>query len=525
MIEIAGVNALSPRTAQLRTDSTGAFGIFTGSTTYSTIGTERISISQAGDVTVNETGASVDFRVEGDTDANLFVTDGSADRIGVGTATPTYKVQVAGTGLATDGILVSTSAFTSIPNPGTVSGVILTARGFNMTVDGATLGATYQPTFGIGMASSRAQALLSLNNTAAAAPALLIENGRLGMGLAAPRNTIDVVGSMTTDWSDTSRIGTQFADGTAFRMGMSFLTAGRALQLDAFSSDTSYVAIRTGTVGSPVEVARFNTSANMGLGTGATISARLHVISTTEQARIGFDASNYYSTTVSSTGGVTFNAVGSSAGFTFSDPILGQIVRASGSGGIEVENSSGTDVAIFGAGGGTGTSLTGTTNIASSSADYHQIAGGTGTITDTATGSSTNISINLVPKGTGRLQANAVNVPTISSTDTITNKRNQPRTASSTSASTLTPDLSSANIYFRTTQTVTLTIEAPIGTPVIGETIVIYVDSAGAQTINFNATYIPFGSAFPTTTTAGKTLMITAQYNGTDWKTLTATQV
>jgi len=79
-------------------------------------------------------------------------------------------------------------------------------------------------------------------------------------------------------------------------------------------------------------------------------------------------------------------------------------------------------VAIFGAGGGTGASIVGTTNIGSASADYHQVAGGTGTITDTATGSSTDINVNIVPKGTGRLQAGGVNVPTISSTDTLTNK-------------------------------------------------------------------------------------------------------
>ena len=112
-----------------------------------------------------------------------------------------------------------------------------------------------------------------------------------------------------------------------------------------------------------------------------------------------------------------------------------------------------------------------------------------------------------------------------SMTSTFTNKRVNPRTASSTTASTLTPDLSAANVYYRTTQTATLTIEAPIGTPVIGETIAIYVDSAGAQTLNMNAAYIPFGAAFPATTTAGKTLMITAQYNGTNWKTVWANAV
>lgn len=119
----------------------------------------------------------------------------------------------------------------------------------------------------------------------------------------------------------------------------------------------------------------------------------------------------------------------------------------------------------------------------------------------------------------GVIAVEGVVIPSISSTNTITNKRNQPRTASSTTSATLTPDLSTANVYFRTTQTEALTIGAPTGTPVIGETIAIYVDSAGAQTLTMNATYIPFGAAFPATTTAGKTLMIVAQYNGTNWKT------
>jgi len=58
-------------------------------------------------------------------------------------------------------------------------------------------------------------------------------------------------------------------------------------------------------------------------GTNALFSAAalLHLKSTTEQLRVGYDASNYFSTTVGSTGGVTFNAVGSGAGFTFSDPV------------------------------------------------------------------------------------------------------------------------------------------------------------------------------------------------------------
>lgn len=44
----------------------------------------------------NEAGADIDQRMEGDTDQNLFFLDASTDRIGIGTATPTAKLQVAG---------------------------------------------------------------------------------------------------------------------------------------------------------------------------------------------------------------------------------------------------------------------------------------------------------------------------------------------------------------------------------------------------------------------------------------------
>lgn len=50
-----------------------------------------------GAVVINEAGADKDFRVEGDTDANLIVADASADSVGVGTATPGSKLDVKGT--------------------------------------------------------------------------------------------------------------------------------------------------------------------------------------------------------------------------------------------------------------------------------------------------------------------------------------------------------------------------------------------------------------------------------------------
>lgn len=50
-----------------------------------------------GAVVINEAGADKDFRVEGDTDANLLFTDASADAVGVGTSTPGSKLDVKGT--------------------------------------------------------------------------------------------------------------------------------------------------------------------------------------------------------------------------------------------------------------------------------------------------------------------------------------------------------------------------------------------------------------------------------------------
>jgi hypothetical protein len=52
-----------------------------------------------GSAIFNESGAAVDFRVEGDTEANLLFVDGSADRVGIGTTNPSNKLDVRGGGI------------------------------------------------------------------------------------------------------------------------------------------------------------------------------------------------------------------------------------------------------------------------------------------------------------------------------------------------------------------------------------------------------------------------------------------
>jgi hypothetical protein len=57
-----------------------------------------------------------------------------------------------------------------------------------------------------------------------------------------------------------------------------------------------------------------------GIGVSVPI-ANLHTQATTEQLRVGYDASNYYSTTVGANGTVTFDAVGTQSAFVFNDPL------------------------------------------------------------------------------------------------------------------------------------------------------------------------------------------------------------
>lgn len=75
-------------TARMVIDRNGYVGI--GTTSPASI------LDVRGSAVFNEAGADFDFRVEGDTDANLLFVDASTDRIGIGTSAPGCKLQVIG---------------------------------------------------------------------------------------------------------------------------------------------------------------------------------------------------------------------------------------------------------------------------------------------------------------------------------------------------------------------------------------------------------------------------------------------
>ena len=88
-----------------------------------TAGTERAHIDGV-EVVFNDTGVNTDFRIEGDTDANLFKVDAGNNRIGIGTASPSRKLDVIGDAefLHDNGIVIEATS-TNTPGQLTIIGV------------------------------------------------------------------------------------------------------------------------------------------------------------------------------------------------------------------------------------------------------------------------------------------------------------------------------------------------------------------------------------------------------------------
>ena len=86
--------------------------------------TEKMIIGTT-NLVINEIGAVFNVRIEGDTDANLFFTDATNSRVGVGTISPTAKLDVAGGDIRIDNgnLVIGTSGkgidFSATPGTGT----------------------------------------------------------------------------------------------------------------------------------------------------------------------------------------------------------------------------------------------------------------------------------------------------------------------------------------------------------------------------------------------------------------------
>ena len=105
-------------------------------------------------------------------------------------------------------------------------------------------------------------------------------------------------------------------------------------------------------------------------------------------------------------------------------------------------------------------------------------------------------------------------VATLTGSQTLTNKRIDPRVTSAASASSLTPSVATADIYAYTALAANLTINAPTGTPVDGDKLIFrLLDNGTSRTLTWDATYTVIGVTLPTATTISKTTYVGCIYN------------
>ena len=145
--------------------------------------------------------------------------------------------------------------------------------------------------------------------------------GNIEMGSGA--STVKTTGAMGIGGGSYANLTSQhaFIAHTATNQNITFRNLQSITQAQigcGNDADSNYVQLLID--GNPLSLCSQGTN-KVGIGHTGTPSAQLHIIKTTEQLRVGYDASNYFSTTVGSAGAVTFNAVGASAGFAFSDPV------------------------------------------------------------------------------------------------------------------------------------------------------------------------------------------------------------
>jgi hypothetical protein len=131
--------------------------------------------------------------------------------------------------------------------------------------------------------------------------------------------------SITTGQRNTA-IGYQagFAGGSPLTTGVNCVFIGYNSGYGSSTQRTGAVAIGTeAKVDQDYSIALGGTGAylcRVGVGVTAPVAA-LHLVRTTEQLRAAYDASNYLSVTIASTGSATFDLTGTNPIFTFNEPM------------------------------------------------------------------------------------------------------------------------------------------------------------------------------------------------------------
>jgi hypothetical protein len=190
--------------------------------------------------------------------------------------------------------------------------------------------------------------------------------------------------------------------------------------------------------------------------------------------------------------------------------------------GITATTSGDNVTVTVAGGGGSGT----VTSVAATVPSFLSVSGSPITTSGTLAITLSGTALPIANGGTGATTLAGASIATYSGTETLTNKRIDPRVTSAASASTLTPDISVSDVYAYTALAAGLTINAPTGTPLDGDKLIFrLLDNGTARALTWNATYTVIGVTLPTTTTANKTTYVGCIYNAnnTRWDVIAVT--
>jgi len=292
----------------------------------------------------------------------------------------------------------------------------------------------------------------------------ITDGGSVGIGTTSPdsSNKLEVAGDISLSWNANKFIGMKYFAGASYKMGLMLNDATRECKVWSQSSESDD---------------------KITFYTGSTPSERMRVT----------DA-----------GGVSFGSTGTAYG------TLGQVLTSAG-------NAPPTWT----------TAASGTvTSVAATVPSFLSVTGSPITTSGTLAITLSGTALPIANGGTGATTLAGASIATYSGTETLTNKRIDPRVTSAASASSLTPDISASDVYAFTALAAGLTINAPTGTPLDGDKLIFrLLDNGTSRALTWNATYTVIGVTLPTATTISKTTYVGCIYNAnnTRWDVIAVT--